>query len=145
MFLLLILLFTIVPILELALLIKVGTRIGVINTILLTILISVTGAWLARLQGFLVLAKIQTNLGQGVMPSDEMLDGVLILFGGLLLLTPGFITDSVGLLLLFPATRALLKYFLQKKIKQMLQNGKIITISPFSRNPHREYDDIDLN
>ena len=132
-------LFTLVPILELTLLIKVGSQIGAIKTIILTILISVTGAWLARLQGFLVLQKIQNSLSQGIMPTEEMLDGMLILTGGILLLTPGFITDIIGLLMLFPVTRWLLKQLARKYIKAMLENGQIMT---FSRSSGRKNDDV---
>ena len=132
-------LFTLVPILELTLLIKVGSQIGAIKTIILTILISVTGAWLARLQGFLVLQKIQNSLSQGIMPTEEMLDGMLILKGGILLLTPGFITDIIGLLMLFPVTRWLLKQLARKYIKAMLENGQIMT---FSRSSGRKNDDV---
>ena len=145
MILLLLLLFTVVPVLELAVLIKVGTQLGVLNTILLTVGISVIGAWLARFQGFLVLRKVQANLQQGILPTEEMYDGVLILFGGLLLLTPGFISDTFGLILLFPVTRSFMKYFLRKKIETMLQNGEIVSLTSFPRGAQRKYDDIDLN
>jgi len=124
-------LFTVVPILELAVLIKVGSQIGVLKTIILTILISVTGAWLARLQGFLVLQKIQNSLAQGIMPTEEMLDGMLILAGGILLLTPGFISDIVGLLMLFPATRWILKQFTRKYLQ-----------TTFSQSSGRKIDDV---
>lgn len=128
MFALLVCAFILLPILEFAVLVKVGTKIGVLNTVFLTILISLTGAYLARLQGFLVLRRIQANFEEGRMPSDEMLDGVLILTGGLLLLFPGFITDALGLILLFPLTRSAIKFFLRLKVDQMNRSGQMIRI-----------------
>ncbi len=139
MFPILVILFTILPILELTLLIKVGSQIGAIKTIILTILISVTGAWLARLQGFLVLQKIQNSLSQGIMPTEEMLDGMMILAGGILLLTPGFITDAIGLVMLFPASRWLFKQLVRKYIAAMLKNGQMTT---FSRSSGRNDNDV---
>ena len=129
---LLFILFTIVPVLELTLLIKVGSYIGALNTVILTVLISTTGAWLARVQGFLVLQKIQNNLNQGIMPTEDMLDGMMILVGGILLLVPGFITDAIGLILLFPVTRWLVKQLSRRYITAMLKNGQITTFSQYS-------------
>src|SRR3989338_4621809 len=99
------LLFTIVPALELIVIIRVGAQIGAINTLILLILIGVTGAYMARLQGFQVLNSIQRDLEKGILPTEDMLDGFIILCGGILLLTPGFLTDVVGLLFLFPFSR----------------------------------------
>ena len=89
----LILLFTILPALELALLIKVGTHIGVGSTLLIIIFTGTLGATLARRQGFLVLQKIHNDLNHGIIPNSQLMDGLMILTGGILLLTPGFITD----------------------------------------------------
>jgi UPF0716 protein FxsA len=140
----LILLFTILPACELALLIKVGTHIGVVNTLLILVLTGVLGAYLARLQGFLILQKIQNNLNQGVMPSAQLIDGLMILVGGIVLLTPGFITDMLGFLLLIPWTRSLIKKLLIKKFEAMIARGQIVTFTPFSR-PDDNYTDIDIN
>ncbi|HSA31460.1 MAG TPA: FxsA family protein [Candidatus Omnitrophota bacterium] len=112
-----IILFTVLPALELALLIHVGSHIGSLNTILLIIMTGVFGAHLARLQGFIVVRNIQTSLERGEMPTEDMLDGVLILIGGILLLTPGFITDSLGFLFLIPIARKPIKYWVRKKIE----------------------------
>ena len=133
MLLYLILLFTIIPAVELALLIKVGTHIGVGNTLLIVILTGVLGAYLARLQGFLTLNRIQANLNRGIMPTSEMIDGMMILIGGIVLLTPGLITDAMGFFLLIPVTRALIKGWLQKKIQEMLSRGQIVRVTPFRR------------
>ncbi len=137
--------FTVVPALELAVLIKVGGYIGVGNTLTIIILTGVMGAYLARLQGFLVLQEIQEKLSQGQMPSTQLLDGLMILVGGLVLLTPGFITDVMGFILLIPWTRALIKILLQKKFESMIKQGQgaSITINSIHHNPE-EYDDIDI-
>lgn len=111
----LILLFTILPAIELALLIHIGTYLGAPNTILVIIFTGVLGAYLARLQGFLVIRNIQRQLEQGKMPTEEMLDGLMIFVGGIVLLTPGFITDLLGFLLLIPWTRLLIKTLIRKK------------------------------
>ena len=137
------LLFTILPALELAVLIKVGTHIGVLNTLLLLFLTGIAGAALARMQGFYVLNQIQENLNRGIMPSSELLDGVMILAGGILLLTPGLITDTFGFLLLIPWTRTLIKFWLKKKFEAMMRNGQTVNISFWDRQPKR-FDDIDI-
>ena len=144
MFIILFLLFIILPAIELLILIKVGTKIGALNTLILVLLIGALGAQLARLQGFRVIQKIQDNLNHGVMPSSELLDGVLILAGGLLLLTPGFITDIFGLFLLIPPTRALVKFLFKKKLQSKMDRGEAVSIARFS-NSSQDYDDIDIN
>jgi UPF0716 protein FxsA len=98
-----------VPIIELAVIVQVAQEIGIPETIGLLILVSVAGAWLLKQQGLATWARLQQSLAEGRVPHREVVDGAMILFGGALLLTPGFITDVVGLLLLFPATRALIK------------------------------------
>jgi len=140
----LVLLFTVLPALELTLLIKIGTHIGVGNTLFIIIFTGVLGAYLARLQGFLVLNKIQNDLNKGLMPSDQLLDGFLILVGGIVLLTPGFITDTIGFALLIPLTRSLLKKWLNHKMQEMVQNGQVTTFTPFNKQQNG-YDDIDIN
>ena len=140
----LILLFTLVPAVELMLLIEIGGTIGAGNTILIIILTGVLGAYLARLQGFLLFQKIQSNLNQGIMPNAEMLDGLMILVGGIVLLTPGFITDLFGFLLLIPWTRSLIKMLFSRKFESMIARGQVTTSTPFSR-PSDGYDDIDIS
>ena len=127
----LILLFTTVPIVELALLIKVGQYIGVGYTLGIVIITGVVGAYLAKLQGFLTLRRIQEDINQGRMPTDRLFDGVLILCSGILLLTPGFITDIIGFMGLIPFTRNLFKRWLKQKIKDMISHGRVITITSF--------------
>ena len=125
----LILLFTTVPIIELALLIKVGQYLGVGYTLAIVIITGIAGAYLAKLQGLLTLHKIQDDINQGKMPTDRLLDGVLILCSGILLLTPGLITDLIGFMGLIPFTRNLFKQWLKQKIKDMINQGRIITIT----------------
>ena len=127
----LILLFTIVPIVELTLLIKIGHYLGVFNTIAIVILTGVTGAYLARMQGLHILSRIQEDVNQGIMPADKLFDGFLILCSGILLLTPGLLTDIVGLLSLLPLTRNLFKQWLKRKAEDIMSRGKVITITSF--------------
>lgn len=140
----LVLLFTILPAFELALLIKIGGHIGVGNTLLVIILTGILGAYLARLQGFLILQKIQNQLNQGIMPNAQLIDGLLILVGGIVLLTPGFITDTFGFLLLIPWTRLLIKKWFVRKFEAMIAKGQVVTFTPFSRSKD-DYTDIDIN
>lgn len=127
----LILLFTLVPVIELTLLLKVGQFIGVVNTIAIVIITGITGAFLAKLQGLRILDKVSADINQGKMPADKLFDGVLILCSGLLLLTPGFLTDLIGFAGLIPFTRGLFKTLLKRKIKNIIAEGKIITLASF--------------
>ncbi|MCJ7755507.1 MAG: FxsA family protein, partial [Thermoanaerobaculales bacterium] len=109
MFLRLLLLFTIVPLIELYLLIKIGGVIGVVPTIAIVIGTGVLGAWLARWQGLAVLRRISDEMAAGRLPTDALIDGLLILVAAAVLLTPGLLTDSLGFVLLVPASRALVR------------------------------------
>ncbi|MFQ5904587.1 MAG: FxsA family protein, partial [Candidatus Binatia bacterium] len=86
------LLFTIVPLIELYLLIKIGSYLGALNTVLLIVITGILGALLARLEGLRVLRQIVQNLSQGIVPAEELVDGVLIFIAGILLVTPGVLT-----------------------------------------------------
>ncbi len=99
----------VIPVAELWVIVQVADGIGVLNTLALLLLISATGAWLLKQQGMAAWRRLQASLGRGQMPADEATDGALILFGGALLMTPGFLTDAAGLLLLLPPTRAAVK------------------------------------
>ena len=109
MFFYLFLLFTLVPLVELALLIWIGTKTSVLFTIALVLVSGVVGAMLARQQGFRAIERILAELRAGRMPAEAVVDGVLILVAGVMLITPGVLTDGVGFLLLVPPTRRLLK------------------------------------
>lgn len=127
----LILLFTLLPIIELGLLIKIGQHIGVFYTLTIVILTGLWGAVLAREQGLRTLQKIESQVNSGMMPGEEILDGVMILCGGILLLTPGLITDTIGFLALIPVTRDLIKKELKKKLQKIMDEGDVIRITPF--------------
>lgn len=99
----------VVPLVELYVLIQVGDLIGVPLTILLLIAMSIGGAWLLKREGLATWRRVRVTLAEGRMPAGELTDGAMILFGGALMLTPGFITDIFGLLLILPPTRVPLK------------------------------------
>jgi UPF0716 protein FxsA len=105
MFPLIAILFLVVPIIEIYLLIKVGSVIGAGWTILLVVLTAVIGVWLLRIQGLSTLTRAQRRLQENELPAREILEGMALVVAGALLLTPGFFTDTIGFLLLFPPTR----------------------------------------
>lgn len=106
---LLILIFIVVPIAELYVIIKVGDAIGVLPTLGILVADSLIGSWLLRSQGRAVWRRFTGAMNAGRIPHREVLDGVLVIFGGAFLITPGFITDVIGLLLLIPPTRAIFR------------------------------------
>src|SRR3954467_14728632 len=106
---LLVLLFVVVPIVELYVIIQVGEAIGVWWTLALLIADSIIGSLLMRSQGRVAWQRFQLALAEGRPPAREVLDGALVIFGGAFLLTPGFVTDILGLVLLLPPTRALVR------------------------------------
>lgn len=114
---LLFLLFFLVPILEIYILIQVGSEVGALITILLVVLTALLGAWLLRLQGLSTLARMRRSLAQGELPATSLLEGVMLLVAGALLLTPGFFTDALGFLLLVPVLRRnLVREFLRSSL-----------------------------
>ena len=127
----LILLFTLVPLVELAILIRIGQHMGVAYTIGIVLLTGVAGAYLAKMQGLVTLNRIQEDVNQGIMPADKLFDGVLILCSGILLLTPGLLTDIIGFIGLLPLTRNLLKQWIKAKAGDAISQGKVITITSF--------------
>jgi UPF0716 protein FxsA len=120
MFFRLFLLFTIIPLLELFILIKIGTLLGAIVPIFLVIATGIIGAYLARKQGFHVWRRIQLQMEQGVFPGTDLLEGLLILIAGFVLITPGIITDIFGFSLLIPFTRSLYTRRLSNIIRRMM-------------------------
>jgi UPF0716 protein FxsA len=115
MFALLVALFILVPIVEITVIVMVADWIGGWNAIALMILVSAVGAWLARHEGFVTWRRIQESLARGDIPGTELVDGFLILVAGLLMLTPGFVTDLLALTVLFPPTRALFRAVLRRR------------------------------
>lgn len=108
--------FIAIPIIEIYLLLQVGGLIGALPTIALVIFTAVVGVNLLRAQGFQTMAKFQQEVSGGQLPAVTMMEGAALLFGGALLLTPGFMTDTIGFLCLIPFTRRTIIYWLLKKI-----------------------------
>lgn len=123
--LLLFLLFTGVPLIELALLIEVGQRVGTAPTIGLVVLTGVVGAALARRQGFAIVGRIRAELAVGRVPAAHLLDGLLVLVAAVLLVTPGLLTDGIGFLLLLPPTRTAVRLALLRMGRRWLREGRI--------------------
>jgi len=119
----LILLFTIVPLIELYFLIKIGNVIGALNTIFLILATGLLGAAMVRLEGLRTLRQILDNLSHRAIPAEEMVDGLLIFFAGVLLITPGVLTDVAALFLLIPFTRTLFKRWLRRRFDRMVASG----------------------
>ncbi len=113
---LLIVIFVVVPIVELAVIIQIGQLIGVLPTIALLLIDSIVGSMLLRAQGRATWERFNRALAERRPPAREVLDGVLVIFGGALLITPGFVTDVLGLLLLLPPTRALLRGVVARRV-----------------------------
>lgn len=131
----LLLLFFSVPLLEIFLLIKVGGVIGALPTVSLVVLTAVIGAFLLRQQGFATLARIQSELHRGEVPAVSLLEGAALVFGGALLLTPGFFTDALGFLCLIPPTRrALVQWLLKRALIQVRSHH------PEQRPGHRVFE-----
>ncbi len=110
----------IIPFVEIYLLLQVGGIIGALPTIFLVVFTAVLGAWLLRQQGFATFKRLQENLAQGKIPAYEMIEGSVILVGGALLLTPGFITDMMGFICLIPQFRKkIAKYIIENHLVQV--------------------------
>ncbi|HEY1273797.1 MAG TPA: FxsA family protein [Thermoleophilaceae bacterium] len=131
----LVVLFIVVPIVELYVILKVGDAIGAVPTILLLALDSVLGSILLRAQGRAVWRRFNETLAAGRMPHREVLDGVLVIFGGAFLITPGFISDIVGLLLLIPPTRAIVRRVAVRRLGRRVTIGVSGPGAPPGRRP----------
>jgi UPF0716 protein FxsA len=125
LFIRLFLLFVLTPLAELSLLVYLGTVIGPWYTILIVVATGALGAYLARNQGLAALARIRSSFQQGTVPSRELFEGALILAGGLLLLTPGVITDAAGFLVLIPPSRRAIASYLLALVRRRIQRGEI--------------------
>ena len=122
----LLILFTVVPVIEIYLIIKTGQVIGPLPTVILLLAISSAGAWLVRAQGFQTLRSIRNELAQGRLPAAQLLDGAMVLVGGVLLLTPGFLTDLLGLLFLMPITLPFIKRLVGSWLQRRLEHGTYV-------------------
>ena len=114
----LVVLFVLVPIVELAVIIQVGQAIGVVETLLLMVVVSVAGAWLVKREGIGLWRRAQGQLETGVVPGRELVDALLIMLAGALLLTPGFVSDCLGILLLLPPVRAGLRGLVIRRLRR---------------------------
>lgn len=128
-------LFLVIPVAELWVIIASSRQFGFLNTLGVLIVISMLGAWLIKREGMKVWQRFNTQVAAGAVPSNEIADGVLILGAGALLMTPGFLTDIVGLLALFPPTRALLRRVLVKRFTGKAKVVKATYSGPTRRGP----------
>jgi UPF0716 protein FxsA len=106
----------VVGVVEISVIIQVGQWIGFLNTVGLLLLVSLVGAWLVKRQGLGVMARIREQRSAGRLPATEAFDGALILVAGVLLVIPGFVTDALGLLLLVPPVRAVVRRFVSRRV-----------------------------
>lgn len=138
----LLLLFTIVPLVELALLIEIGKVIDVGPTIALVVVTGVVGAALARHEGLRTFRSIQSDLTAGRLPGDRLIDALLILVAGVLLVTPGIITDGIGFLLLLPPARAVVRSHLKSRFRARFKMIDMTNLHP----PHEDdFTDVDAH
>jgi len=135
MFLRLLLLFTCIPLMELYLLLQIGSIIGAVNTILLVLITGVLGAYLAQQEGLRTLERIRSLMAQGEMPGEPLIDALLILVAGFVLITPGILTDLLGFLMLVPATRAPIRRWIKGQLERRFSasNAAVYTIDPNER------------
>ena len=125
MFLRLFLLFTVIPVIEVMILVRLGESFGFITTLTLVITTGLIGAYLVRKEGFAVIVKIQAEFKEGRFPAEHLLDGILLLVAGIVLVTPGLLTDITGFVLLIPFTRDLIKRVIQKKLSEAIKSGTV--------------------
>jgi UPF0716 protein FxsA len=118
-------LFILVPLLELYILIKIGGILGAFQTVALVVFTALLGVVLLRFEGLKTLQQIRQSLSQGIVPAEEMVDGVLIFVGGILLITPGVLTDLFALVLLIPYTRTIFKRWLRRRFDRMVAAGNV--------------------
>ena len=123
-----------IPLIEIYLFIEIGGAIGALPTVALVVITALAGVALLRAQGLQTMAKFQQRVAQGEVPADTMLEGAALLFGGALLLTPGFLTDTIGFLCLLPVTR-------QPLVRWMIGNFAVRAgVHSYSTSPGRDRD-----
>jgi UPF0716 protein FxsA len=118
------LVFIVAPIIELYVMVQVASVIGVLPTVLLIVLSAVAGAWLVKVEGLGVLRRMQRTLEAGQLPTDEAVNGLLVVLGGGLMFLPGFVSSAIGLLLLLPPVRALLRPFVLRGARRRIDRGQ---------------------
>lgn len=124
----LLLLFLLIPLAELLVIIQVGQAVGALNTVALLVLVSAVGAWLVKREGIGVWRRFRRQVEAGVVPGREIADGVMILFAGALMMTPGFLTDILGVLLLLPPIRAAVRATV------LSRSARRVGVTPVHRN-----------
>lgn len=131
------LLFTIVPTVELYLLIQIGKQVGGLATIAMVIGMGLLGAMLARAEGLRVLREWQQSLARGTVPADGVVSGVLVLLGGVLLITPGVLSDVAGLLLFIPQIRRAVAHYVTRRLERAVAQGtlRVVQTPPMGRSP----------
>ncbi|WP_105903420.1 FxsA family protein [Vibrio gangliei] len=150
MFPILVVLFICVPIIEIALFIQVGGLIGLWPTIAIVLLTAFVGASLVRSQGIQTLMSVQSRLQQGELPAQQIIEGVMLAVAGVLLLTPGFMTDALGMLVLLPAPRAWLAKQAMQRVKVNASSAHFHTQygdnqfqgNPFQNSEHDQQGDV---
>ncbi len=113
------------PFIELSLLLKIHEHVGTMYTLSIVIMTGIIGAFLAKAQGIMIISRIQREVAQGRMPAPYLIDGVMILIAGILLITPGLITDTVGFALLIQPIRYSIRMYMRKIIEDKLRNGNM--------------------
>lgn len=140
-----VLLFLAVPFAEIYLLLFVGSFVGAFPTVLLVVFTAVLGAWLLRQQGFATWQRLQASLSQGQIPAYEIIEGPILLVGGALLLTPGFVTDAIGFAALVPALRRKLARFIIEKNLVNMQVPPFTNSNPNSNQINGDIIEGELN
>jgi UPF0716 protein FxsA len=113
------------PLVELYILIKIGSYLGAFQTVALVIFSGLLGLLFARIEGLRTLHQIRYSFAQGILPAEEMLDSILIFVGGVLFVIPGVLTDIVALVLLIPFTRTIFKRWLRRRFDRMVERGNV--------------------
>ena len=130
------LLFIVIPLVELYVIIAVGEEIGAFWTVILVLLTAVIGVNLLRMQGMNTLMRAQRNMAQGAIPAMEMMEGIALAVAGVLLITPGFITDSIGFLCLIPASRQAIIHYIMTR--STVQTGFGAQSTQWQSKPHQQ-------
>ena len=139
-------LFTVVPLVELYLLIAVGRVLGPVLTILLVLVTGALGAWFARLEGARVIRRWQEAMARQQLPKDGVIDGFLIFIGGVMLITPGILTDIAGLCMVMPPTRRVIAGALRAWLERQIATGRVQVVAPgYTGGPARPGGVIDVD
>lgn len=117
--------FTLIPVIEIYILMQISAILGPLTAIILVVATGFAGANLAKIQGVQTITRMKENIRQGIMPGDDMIDAFLILVAGIVLITPGLLTDITGILLLIPSTRNRAKEYIKREVNTWFQKGSI--------------------